>query len=243
MADLPPNRRETWTPSGTNVDLIAAAKNVREQHLSAFQPEVQLTIELLNFYIDAFNSISTYTATETHDAKLMMLALCSRSFNTALSARELILDGYYPQAIMLLRHLAEDWLTAHQIAFDPTVRKELASGCRVKTFQQMANDRGPSTGQWWRETYGMDSEISHPRMKALAIQLTGDYVRVGPVFDKELALYTFVRLLLGAARMAEPLAQTIDQIHERQPIGKGKSYQAHCGRNRKVVRPDFPRGR
>jgi hypothetical protein len=83
----------------------------------------------------------------------------------------------------------------------------------------MADEISAPTGSWWRATYGMDSEIAHPRMKALAIQVSGEDVGVGPVYDEDLAYYSFARLLLGLARMADVLAQTVDFIQDSRASG------------------------
>ena len=134
----------------------------------------------------------------------MQVALSSRSFNSAVCAYRLWQCGYYQQAIMIVRHLDEDALYGHQIGKGvPAVLDSLWELKRPsKTLPKMAEDLGDVYFVNWREAYDTMSELAHTRWLALGVQLQGDKVRTGPVWDGPLAHFTLAQLLACTGQMA-----------------------------------------
>ena len=114
---------------------------------------------MLQMMADAFGELGVYTSREERDSNVLLLAVLSRSFNSACAAMQLLLGGFYTQTVQITRHIEEDWLTCFQIKGNlkgsEAFRNALWDRKRPATdFQTMANQLGEAVGSWWRESYG-----------------------------------------------------------------------------------------
>jgi len=131
-----------------------------------------------------------------------MLALVTRSFNSANCGYELARRGYYQQAIALARMIDEDWLTSYDVAFNQSTQDALWNQSRPnRAFKSIAQDISKDDGAWWDDLYGTTSEISHPRGLSLVMQFEKGWVRLGPIYDRDLALGSLASLIGAADRM------------------------------------------
>ena len=74
--------------------------------------ELKLAENLLTSFLKGFGRLGSFTRTKNNDLQYAWLLLTTRSFNSLCSAYALLQQGYYDQAIMLIRSVEEDWLTA-----------------------------------------------------------------------------------------------------------------------------------
>lgn len=161
-----------------------------------------LLVRILNTYLEGFRRLKTYVITEERDKNVLMLALITRSFNSARCGYELARRGYYQQAIALARMIDEDWLTAYDVAFNQATRDALWERRRPnRTFKVIAQDISRDDAAWWDDLYGPTSEVTHPRGQSLAMQFEKGWVRLGPIYDRDLALGSLAALIGAADRM------------------------------------------
>jgi hypothetical protein len=183
------------------LDLESAVQEATERDLLDSQ---NLLVRILNLYLDGFRRLGSYTLREDRDPNVLALALITRSFNSARCGYDLARRGYYQQAIALARMIDEDWLTLYDVAFNQETRDALWERRRPKrTFKAIARDITITgdDGAWWDDVYGPTSEISHPRGLSLAMQFEKGWVRVGPIYDRDLALGSLLALVGAAERM------------------------------------------
>lgn len=185
-----------------------------------------LLIRILNTHLEGFRRLGKYTLKEDRDPRVLLLALVTRAFNSAWCAYGLVRRGYYQQAVALARMIDEDWLTSYDVAFNEETRQALWERRRPKrSFKAIAQDMTKDDGAWWDQVYGTTSEISHPRGLSLAMQFEKGWVRLGPIYDRDLALGSLVALVGATKRMLKVLNHTFalgleEQIeHLQRDIG------------------------
>lgn len=190
---------------------------------------------LLNAYLAAFRAVGQFKVSEENRLQQMQLRLVSRSFNSLRQAMNLWTATYYSQAIILARAVLEDWLVCmDSLQFEETI-EVLAKGEQPKSFKAMA-DRSltPELRDWFYGSeppdegmYGFMSTLSHPRSRALAVQIGNDQdgtsLRLGAKYDQTLATVTFSCVSEAAVKMAEFAFRMVP------PDKQDEVYASHMG--------------
>ena len=147
--------------------LIAFESQVKKVTRDSYQKEIELITNILNMYINGFNSINSFTYTQDNEKETAWLLLVARSFHSMRGALQLILMGYYGQAISLLRTVTENFLICHDCIKNPkAIEAILHNKYRIPsrkndlTFYAMAERTGNL--RIYRNDYAHQSEVTHP---------------------------------------------------------------------------------
>ena len=167
--------------------------------------------EFLGWYLESLSGVGSFTYTEETQKEYVWLFLLTRSYNSARWANEMLIKGYYSQALTLIRTVWENWLTCEDCEVSPeTVQSITTPGGHVPPFRHMAQRLSPEDHALWYEyggegTYGQLSTFAHPRFRALAVLLEPgtNTLRIGPDYDHELFLATALHLVNGMIKMSK----------------------------------------
>ena len=170
----------------------------------AFPEGEALFLDSLNFINEAVEAVNPERLATAPSTLRWILGIASRSFNTGLCAYRLWLRSYYPQTAMLTRQIDEDCLFANAIARnDQEVIEAFTEGRRPKiTLKKLAAYLGDGFAAPWQVSYDAINELVHTRAHGIAIQLNGDRVRIGPVWDEFHGHALLNELLITIGQMA-----------------------------------------
>lgn len=179
--------------------------------------ELKLAKDLLTCYLRGFGRLGSFTRTEDNDLHYAWLLLTTRSFNSLRSAYALLQQGYYDQAIMLIRSVQEDWLLAADCKNNPETlrvffRRDSQLGKGQFTYTEMARRISQEFYEkTWKYNYGSLSTIAHARERSLRILVDPDTknLRLGSHYDRTLFIGTCQTLLRSAMLMLDFLAKVL----------------------------------
>lgn len=118
--------------------------------------------------------------------------LVIRSVRSLRWAYEMLKRGFYGEAILLLRSTDENWLVSIDVEKTPETLKKLlepAEGLQGRlNFAEMAKRMSNEFyEQTWKPYYNLESELSHPKRRALNILVDNDSqtIRLFPQYDPD----------------------------------------------------------
>ena len=194
----------------------AEVRNVTaEQH----QEEAGLVDDLLTCCLRGFTRLRSFTLADDNRLQFAHLLLATRSFSSVRCSYTLLQQGYYTQALTLIRSAMEDNLTALDCEkFEATVaallngQGELGKG--KLTYTEMAKRQGSGFYQAWSSNYGVVSEYAaHARRNSLKILVdptTGD-LQLGGRYNKDLFVGACDALLAAASGTADLVARVLGE--------------------------------
>lgn len=145
------------------------------------------------------------------------LHLWARTFNNLTIAIDCMLKGYPLQAIALLRHTVEDYLTSEYLSAFPDKIEPFYSdeAKKLPPFQSMADAIGES--EWWRNEYGELSEYSHPRpaLAAAHYRAATQSIAFGAEYLPGLTTACFIFLFGALSRAIGSLARVCASIESK----------------------------
>ncbi len=80
-------------------------KTTKEKHWK----EIEICTGILNTFLSGFSSIGFFELKEDNESEYIWLLILIRCFNSIRCAIDMLLKGYYSQAMSLLRTATEDW--------------------------------------------------------------------------------------------------------------------------------------
>ncbi|MBM4437794.1 MAG: hypothetical protein FJ029_11305 [Actinobacteria bacterium] len=156
-----------------------------------------------NVLMEGFELVGKYTIQRSRDQIHAVICLQLKAYNSTVAALPLIMKGHYIQAVVLIRSVFEDWLMTTEVMLHPDespglwrTGKEGPPSGKVRPFQAIAKSLGLEAGKSWDATYGLLSEIAHPRSLSIRMQVakrTKSY-RYGPKYDDYLASHSLFYL-------------------------------------------------
>lgn len=199
-----------------NLDEVEA--QVRGRTIAQHRQDVASLERTLNVFLDGFRQMNGLTLSEEQVAERVWSYLVFRAFNSIRWGYHLILVGYYPQSLILVRSVYEDWL----VCMDCRVRPETAAAILSKdghmpSFKEMSDRLPEQLRLEWQEvpeqggSYGMLSTIAHPRHRAVAWMRdpeTGQR-RMGAMYDENLFLFSAHYLCNALSRVLEFLTRLV----------------------------------
>ncbi|MDD5038018.1 MAG: hypothetical protein PHN78_01700 [Dehalococcoidales bacterium] len=172
------------------------------------QREISIIGKLLNAYLVGFEAIGSFTRDKDNDLQYAWLKLVTRSFNSMRCAYILLEQGYYTQALSLLRSVDEDWLMSkdcekNRLTLDALLNDKGQLGKGDLSFGKMAEREGIKP--LWDSGYGHLSLFVHPRPLSLKVLVDprAKTLRLGASYDWVLFLYCCEVLIRDALRMTE----------------------------------------
>jgi len=201
--------------------LIAFESQVKKVTRDSHQKEIELMTNILNMYINGFNSIDSFTYNQDNEKETAWLLLVSRSFHSIRVALQLMLMGYYGQAISLLRTVTEDFFICHDCIENPKAieailhnKHRIPSRKNGLTFYAMAERTGNL--RIYKSDYKHQSEITHPSALSLGIirDPKTNEIKVAPRYDKILFLDCCEIMVRNALMMSEFMARLLSKLSE-----------------------------
>lgn len=215
--------------------LVAFESQVKKVTRDSHQKEIELITNILNMYIDGFNSISSFTYNRDNEKETAWLLLAARSFHSMRGAIQLMLMGYYGQAISLLRTVTENFFICHDCIENPKAieailhnKYKIPDSKQKLSFRQMAIRTGNM--KIYENDYAHQSEVTHPSALSLGIirDPKTNEINVAPRYDKILFLDCCEIMVRNALMMNEFMARLLSKLSETKATSWAeKASQTH----------------
>ena len=215
--------------------LIAFESQVKKVTRDSHQKEIELITNILNMYINGFNSINSFTYTQDNEKETAWLLLVVRSFHSMRCAIQLMLMGYYGQAISLLRTVTENFFICHDCIENPKAieailhnKYEIPSRKNGLTFYEMAKRTGNL--QIYRNDYNHQSKVTHPSALSLGIirDPKTNAINAAPSYSKILFLDCCEMMVRNALMMNEFMARLLSKLSETKAASWGEKANQTC---------------
>ena len=200
---------------------IAFESQVEKITLNSHKEEINLMVKVLNIYVEGFNSIGSFTYTEDRELEWAWLFLVTRSFYSMRCTIQLIMRGYYSQALSLLRTVTEDWLICQDCIGNPkTIEAILHDKYRIPdknhglTFYKMAERTGNLLT--YNNDYNHQSRFTHCSALSLGVlrDLETNELRAAPSYNAILFLDCCEQFFRNALRMSEVIGNLLFKLDE-----------------------------
>ena len=189
---------------------------IRSSTIAKHREVVDCIENILDAYLNRFGRLGSFVTGDANRMELVWLFLSSRAFNSLRKAYDLALESYYSQAITLVRSALEDWLACQDCSLNADTVDALLDGDKpVDRPRQMVDRLPEELKNIWRGIdgqeglYGLLSTLAHPRSRAIrfAYEPEDKTLRLGPVYEETLFIFTAYPLILVARRMMEFVAR------------------------------------
>lgn len=173
--------------------------------------------DLLTCCLRGFTRLGSFTLSEDNRLGYAHLLLSTRAFNSLYCAFELSQQGYYTQALTLVRSAMEDNLTALDCeeckeTLDAVLEGTGKLGKGRPIYDEMAKRQGDEFHKAWKHNYGVLSEYAaHARKNSLKTLVDPDThtLRLGGLYDRVLFIGSCEALLGAAIGTADILAKVL----------------------------------
>lgn len=176
--------------------------------------EIEIFAGILNTFTAGFNLMGSFEIKEDNEAEYVWLLLSTRCLHSMRCSIDLMLKGYYSQAMSLVRTGIEDWFVCgnakNQVVRDCLLR----SGKRLPSYLTLAEKMG-EIGVY-RSDYRFQSEFAHSSRLSLRVLQNPktNEMRIGPVYDELLFIScaeSLMRVFLFMGRYLWHVLFYIDQ--------------------------------
>ena len=215
--------------------LVAFESEIKKVTSSKHQEEVNLMTTVINMYINGFNLIDSFTFTEDNDVETAWLLLVTRSFHSMRCAIQLILMGYYGQAISLLRTITENFFICHDCVKNPeTVEAILYDKYKIPgrkhalTFYAMAERT--NNMKVYKSDYHHQSQVSHPTSLSLGIirDPETNTINAAPSYQEILFLDCCEQFFRNALMMSEFMGRFLAKLSKTKVESWGETANKTC---------------
>lgn len=151
--------------------------------------EIEIFSGILNTFTTAFNNMGSFDVKEDNEAEYIWLLLSTRCLHSMRCSIDLMLKGYYSQAMSLLRTGIEDWFVCGNAKNNRVVRDcLLRSGKRLPSYSTLAEKMEET--RVYKSDYRFQSEFAHSSRLSLRVLYNPktNEMRIGPVYDEVLFL-------------------------------------------------------
>ena len=201
------------------LNLIESEDQVRRFTRDTHQKEFELITNILNMYLNGFNSIGSFTYNQDNEKETAWLLLVARSFHSMRGAIQLMLMGYYGQAISLLRTVTENFFICHDCienhkAIDAILHNKYRIPSRKNGLTFYAMAERTDNLRIYKSDYKHQSEITHPSALSLGIirNPKTNEINVAPRYDKILFLDCCELMVRNALMMSEFMARLLSKL-------------------------------
>ncbi len=166
--------------------------------------EIELLAAILNVFTSGFNYMGSFERKEDNEAEYIWLLIITRCFHSIRCSINLMLKGYYSQAISLLRTGTEDWFICGTCQNNEEVRSYLLrdKGRRL-TYSSLANQMDAM--DVYKEDYSYQSKFTHASRLSLRVlyDINTKKLSVAPIYNELLFFLCAESLVRTFLRMAE----------------------------------------
>ena len=144
--------------------------------------EIELFAEILSVFISGFNHMGSFELKEDNETEYIWLLIVTRCFHSIRCSINLMLKGYYSQAMSLLRIGTEDWFICGTCQSNEKVRRYLLQEKgRIPSYSSLATQMGA------KDVYNINTKN----------------MSIAPIYDESLFLLCAESLVRVFLRMAE----------------------------------------
>lgn len=184
-------------------------KTIKEQHWR----EIEIFTGILNTFLSGFSSMGSFKLKEDNESEYVWLLISLRSLNSIKCSIDLMLKGYYSQAMSLLRTVTEDWFICGTVQNNEKVRD-----CLLRDEEKMPKYAELATQMNAMNIYDGDyryqSKFTHSSRLSLRVlyNLGKKEAGVAPTYDKVLFLLCAESLMRVSLLILEYLGRLLFYI-------------------------------
>jgi len=169
--------------------------------------EIEIFAGILNAFTSGLNYVGSFEGKEDNETEYIWLLLLTRCLHSIRCAINLMLKGYYSQAMSLLRTGTEDWFICGTCQSNEQVRdyllREKGYMPKYKTLAIQMNVMDVYKGD-----YNYQSKFTHSSKLSLRVLLDS----IAPKYDKMLFLLCAESLVRVFCRMAEYMGRFLSYL-------------------------------
>jgi len=130
--------------------------------------EIEFFAEVLNVFISGFNYMGSFELKEDNETEYIWLLIVTRCFHSIRCSINLMLKGYYSQAMSLLRTGTEDWFICGTCQSNEKVRRYLLQEKgRMPSYSSLAKQM--SAKDIYNGDYNYQSKFTHSSRLSLRV--------------------------------------------------------------------------
>ncbi len=150
--------------------------------------EIELFAEILSVFISGFNHMGSFELKEDNETEYIWLLIVTRCFHSIRCSINLMLKGYYSQAMSLLRIGTEDWFICGTCQSNEKVRRYLLQEKgRIPSYSSLATQMGA------KDVYNINTKN----------------MSIAPIYNENLFLLCAESLVRVFLRMAEYMGRIL----------------------------------
>lgn len=191
-------------------NIIKLESLVKAETKKKHQREIELLSDTLNIFTSGFNYVGAFEIKDDNDAERIWLLLATRCLHSIKCSIDLMLNGYYSQAMALLRIGTEDWFICGTCKKNDEVRNYLLRGKgEMPSYWQLAKEMGEKKVYKW--DYSFQSKFIHSSQLSLRVlhDFNTQSIRIAPVYDRNLFLLCVESLFRVSLKMGEYMWHTL----------------------------------
>jgi hypothetical protein len=188
--------------------------------------EIEIFTGILNVFTSGFNYIGSFVIKNDKEAEDIWLLLVTRSLHSIKCSIDLMLKGYYSQAMSLLRTGTEAWFICKTAKDNQAVRDCLLTGkVKMPKYSKLAGEAGAM--KLYRGDYAYQSKFIHSSKLSLRVlqDPNTNEMRIAPVYDEMLFLLCSESLIRVSILMLEYMGYFLFYIDKN----KAKSWDNENG--------------
>lgn len=172
--------------------------------------EIELLAEILNVFISGFNHMGSFELKEDNETEYIWLLIVTRCFHSLRCSINLMLKGYYSQAMSLLRIGTEDWFICGTCEDNEEVRNYLLreEGSRL-IYSNLAKQMDAM--DVYEGDYSYQCKFTHSSRLSLRVlyNINTKSMSIAPIYDESLFLLCAESLVRVALKMAEYMGRIL----------------------------------
>jgi len=194
--------------------------------------EMELFAEILNIFISGFNHMGSFELKEDNESEYVWLLILTRCFHSIRCSINLMLKGYYSQAMSLLRTGTEDWFICGTCQNNEKVRDcLLRDKGKMPRYSDLAKEMQAMKVYKW--DYNYQSKFTHSSRLSLRVLYNTNTktINIAPIYDESLFLLCAESLVRVFIKMTEYMWHFLSYLD----INKAKSWNKENSQNIKDV--------
>ena len=187
-----------------SLNIITQESSNKETTIQKHWREIEIFTGILNVFTSGFSYIGSFVRKDDNEPEYIWLLLVTRSLHSIRCSIDLILKGYYSQAMSLLRTGTEDWFICKNAQDNKVVRDcLLRDEGRMPKYSKLAWEAGAM--KLYRGDYAYQSKFTHSSQLSLGVlqDLNTNNMRVAPTYDETLFLLCAESLMRVSLIMLE----------------------------------------
>jgi hypothetical protein len=196
-------------------NLIKTEYLVKEETKKKHWRELELFTDVINIFGSGFDRMGSFDSRKDNEAEYIWLLTVTRCLHSIRCSIELILKGYYSQAMSLLRTGTEDWFICGTCQSNDKVRDcLLRDKGRMPLYSKLAEEMEATN--IYKEDYKYQSKFIHSSRLSLTVlyDINTKSIRTVPVYDKNLFLLCAESLFRVSLKMAQYMRHILVYLDE-----------------------------